>query len=109
MRAEVDLVKRRVRAQPQRANHRHRPSLERIVILVAVKLEQVELESLQALLYIIARGVDEDPDQLRAPFDGPRNRRRRLQRQASRTRRIEVQPDQVGAEPDGEFGVLVRG
>src|SRR5579872_3508559 len=42
--AELYRVERRVRAQPQRSNHRHRPSCKRVVIFVAMKLQEVELE-----------------------------------------------------------------
>src|SRR5208282_2507540 len=101
--ANIDRFERRVGAEPQRTNHRHRPSLERVVVLVAVKLQQVEFERLQALLYIGALGVDEDADQPRASFDDTRNRRGRVERQASRTRRIKIEPDKIGAEADGHL------
>ena len=76
---EIDSVERGFGGQPQRPNHRHRPSCNRVVIFVAVKLKQIEIERLKPLFYIGRVRIDEDADHLRSPADHRRNRRSRRQ------------------------------
>src|SRR5258708_22072715 len=84
--------------ETQRSNDRHGPSSQQVVGLIAVKLQEVESEFAQPFLDETAIRIDENTDETNGVFSCRANLAREIEVYIAGARRIEVEPDHVGAE-----------
>jgi hypothetical protein len=77
-----------------------------VLLLVAVKLDHVEIEFAQMLIDVVAIRIDEDSDNNCSPADRMADFARTVDCQIARARRIKVDADHFGAERNRGFGIL---